>query len=105
MSSKRTSPTRLSAHLAVCAGASVSVYTYDDRSPILTLSTGDVTVTIALSTTDLDSTAMRFARDLADAAARFAENCQLFTATPSATEAGETSGPASAAVPSMSRAA
>ena len=101
-SSKRPSPTRLSAHLAVCAGASVSLYTYDDRSPILTLSTGDVTVTIALSKTDLDPTAMRFARDLAAAATRFAENCQHFTATTNTTDAAETSGPTA---PPVSRAA
>jgi len=101
VSSKRPSPTRLSAHLAVCAGASVSLYTYDDRSPILTLSTGDVTVTIALSKTDLDPTAMKFARDLADAAARFAADCQRFTAHPN-TGDGKTSGPT---VPPVSRAA
>ncbi|OHV34078.1 MULTISPECIES: hypothetical protein [Pseudofrankia] len=101
MNSKRPSPTRLSAHLAVCAGASVSLYTYDERSPILSLSTGDVTVTIALSPHDLDPTALRFARDLADAVARFAENCQHFTAH-SDTDGDETS---SLTIPPVSRAA
>ncbi|MBL7498158.1 hypothetical protein I6A84_01780 [Frankia sp. CNm7] len=73
--------TRLSAHLAVCGGASVHLYTYPDRSPILTLTTGDVTVTIVMSKTDLDTSAMRFARELADAVTRFAEDCQRFTTT------------------------
>ncbi|MBL7487618.1 hypothetical protein I6A60_13650 [Frankia sp. AgB1.9] len=72
------SRTRLSSHLSVCGGASVHLNVYPERSPILTLTTGDVSVTIAMSNTDLDATAMQFVRELADAAARFAEDCTRF---------------------------
>jgi hypothetical protein len=77
----KKSATRLSSHLAVCDGASVYLYTYAERSPILTLTTGDVSVTIAMANTDLDATAMQFVRQLADAAARFAEDCTRFSIT------------------------
>jgi hypothetical protein len=88
------SGTRLSSHLAVCGGASVYLYTYPERSPILTLTTGDVSVTIAMSNTDLDATAMQFVRQLADAAARFAEDCTRFSISNTGPEADAAPAPA-----------
>ncbi len=98
------SPTRLSAHLAVCGGAWVRLHTYPDRSPILTVSTGEVSVTVAMARADLDGTAMTFVRELADAVARFAEDCARFAA-PTDDQAGNarpknmTGGPVSSARP------
>ncbi|WP_045875080.1 hypothetical protein [Pseudofrankia sp. DC12] len=101
------SRTRLSSHLSVCGGASVHLNIYPERSPILTLTTGDVSVTIAMSTTDLDATAMQFARDLADAAARFAEDCTRFAlnANPDTDPAAEPVNPASGLASPSSRGA
>jgi len=87
----------------VCGGASVHLYTYPDRSPILTLSTGEVTVTVAMAKTDLDPTAMRSCGSSPTAVTRFAEDCARFTTTadPAAGSAAESrdtpTGPASAA--------
>jgi hypothetical protein len=73
------SPTRLSAHLAVCGGAWVRLHTYPDRSPILTVSTGEVSLTVAMARTDLDETALAFVHAFADAVTRFAHDCARFT--------------------------
>lgn len=87
------SGTRLSSHLAVCGGASVYLYVYPERSPILTLTTGDVSVTIAMANTELDATAMQFVRQLADAAARFAEDCARFAVSKADPESDSASEP------------
>jgi hypothetical protein len=95
VSDKPASATRLSSHLAVCGGASVFLYTYPDRSPILTVGTGEVSLTIAMSRTDLDATAMRFVREFADAVARFAENCEHFAESSPGPASSSTEPPAS----------
>ncbi|WP_131747699.1 hypothetical protein [Frankia sp. Cppng1_Ct_nod] len=76
--------TRLETAFTAGGGASVICHRYPDRTPILSVFSGPVGVTIAVSSGGVGAAALAFARDLADAVGVFLAECERFTTTDAA---------------------
>lgn len=57
-------------------GSSAYCFSYDRRSPILHINTGDATITVSAAAEDVDDAALSFARELLASAQTFADEIE-----------------------------